>query len=260
MVNIDILAENNNNFGSKMYMIAKYPKQKCDIYFPDYDWIAKNKSITAFNKGSIQCPYEPRTFNVGYLGEGPYKTRHQNQKAGEKTLEYSTWSSMIRRCNDYKFLEREPSYQNCTIYEDWYNYQNFGYWFTENYYEVPNEKMQLDKDILIKGNKEYGPSTCCFVPHHINSLFTSRKNNRGDLPIGVYKTNGKDDKYSIQCNTMFGDKKLITRHGFTSIEDAFFAYKELKENEIKKVADYYQQYIPNELYKALYNWEVEIND
>jgi len=59
---------------------------------------------------------------------------------------------------------------------------------------------------------------------------------------------------------MFGSKKLITRHGFTTIEDAFIAYKELKEEEIKRVADYYQQYIPNVLYEALYSWEVEIND
>ena len=244
-----------------MILVNKYPKQKCDIYFPEYDWTATNKSITAFNKGSIQCPYEPRTYNVGYLGEGPYLTRNENSKAGSRTIEYSTWINMIRRCYDSKFIEREPSYQDCTICEDWYNYQNFGYWFTENYYEIPNEKMQLDKDILIKGNKEYNPETCCFVPHHINSLFTTRKSNRGELPIGVFETNkGKKGHYSIQCNTMFSDKKQIRKHGYSTIEDAFYAYKELKEQEIKRVADYYQQYIPQELYEALYNWEIEITD
>jgi hypothetical protein len=59
---------------------------------------------------------------------------------------------------------------------------------------------------------------------------------------------------------MFSDKKQIRKHGYSTIEDAFYAYKELKEQEIKKVADYYQQYIPRELYEALYNWEIEITD
>ena len=122
--------------------------------------------------------------------------------------------------------------------------------------------MQLDKDILIKGNKIYGPDTCVFVPHHINSLFTSRKNTRcEELPIGVYYTNNKKNgHFSVRCNTMFSESKIITEHGFTNTTEAFEAYKRLKEQEIKRVAEYYKQYIPQQLYDALYNWQVEIND
>ena len=59
---------------------------------------------------------------------------------------------------------------------------------------------------------------------------------------------------------MFGDRKTITIHGFTDPTEAFEAYKELKEAEIKRVADYYSDYIPQQLYNALYNWQVDIND
>ena len=45
--------------------------------------------------------------------------------------------------------------------------------------------MQLDKDILIKGNKEYNPNTCCFVDIRLNSLFTKDNAMRGKYPIGV---------------------------------------------------------------------------
>ena len=67
----------------------------------------------------------------------------------------------------------------------------------ENYYEVENERMCLDKDVIIKGNKIYSPETCCLVSPQINSLFTKRQNYRGNLPIGVILYNGK---YCAQCN------------------------------------------------------------
>lgn len=257
---MEILAEKYNNFGSKIYM-TKRSNKKCNIYFPDYDWTAEEVSTAAFNTGSIACPYEPRTLGVGYLGEGPYRTRENGAKAGNRTPEYNTWSSMIRRCHDPNFISREPTYEGCIIVDDWYCYQDFGYWYTDNYYEVPGEKMQLDKDILVKNNKVYGPDTCIFVPHHINSLFTTRKNRRGELPIGVFYTNKySTNRYSVRCNTMFGDRKTITVHGFTDPTEAFETYKELKEQEIKRVADYYSDYIPQQLYDALYNWQVNIND
>ena len=47
------------------------------------------------------------------------------------------------------------------------------------------EGWQLDKDILIKGNKIYSPDTCCFVPSEINNLFVGCNKSRGSLPIGV---------------------------------------------------------------------------
>ena len=262
-----ILNEKYNNFGSHMILTNKHKAKNVkgylyDIYFPEYNWTAYDKKINVFNSGNIACPYEPRTLNKGYLGEGPFTTREsKDAKAGSRTRVYNTWSSILRRCYDPKFHEKEPSYIGTEMNKDWLNFQNFGYWDKENYYEIPGQTMQLDKDILIKGNKIYSPDTCVYVPHHINSLFTIRKNNRGELPLGVFETNkGKKGHYSIQCNTMFGDKKQIRRHGYSTIEDAFYAYKELKEQEIKRVADYYQQYIPQELYEALYEYEVEIDD
>lgn len=92
--------------------------KKCNIYFPDYDWTAEGVSIAAFNTGSIVCPYEPRTLGVGYLGEGPYRTRTEEMKPGERTIEYNTWATMVRRCHGPKLQEREPSYIGCTIVDD----------------------------------------------------------------------------------------------------------------------------------------------
>ena len=43
-------------------------------------------------------------------------------------------------------------------------------------------------------------------------------------------------------------------------EEAFLTYKKFKEAYIKQVADEYKYYIPQELYDAMYRWEVEITD
>ena len=65
--------ENYNSFGSKM-VIKKYRKRvDIDIYFPDYNWTFEHAEYKNFKNGEIKCPYEPRTFGVGYLGEGKYK-------------------------------------------------------------------------------------------------------------------------------------------------------------------------------------------
>ena len=47
---------------------------------------------------------------------------------------------------------------------------------------------------------------------------------------------------------------------YNTIEDAFNAYKQSKETEIKQIADEYKDKIPNKLYEAMYNYKVEITD
>ena len=44
--------------------------------------------------------------------------------------------------------------------------------------------MELDKDILVKGNKIYSPEACRFVPQYINTLLTNAGAARGELPCG----------------------------------------------------------------------------
>ena len=47
---------------------------------------------------------------------------------------------------------------------------------------------------------------------------------------------------------------------YITIEQAFSAYKNFKENYIKEVADEYKDRIPQKLYDAMYRYEVEIDD
>ena len=244
---------NYNNFGSKMIIVEYRNNKDVDIYFPKYDWIAKNNQYDNFKKGNIKCPYEPRYYSKGYLGEGKYKVKEN----GKHTKSYNVWYSVLQRCYDNKFKKSHPTYEGCTLCKEWLNYQNFAEWFYNNYYEIEGERIHLDKDILVKGNKIYSPETCIFVPQRINSLFTKSNNSRGENVLGVCKIN---DKYIAQCNSFdFKNKKSKSNHLglFINEEDAFRKYKEFKENHIKEIANFYKNKIPSKLYNALINYSVD---
>ena len=245
-----------NNFGSKI-IIKEYRKATdIDIYFPEYDFSFEHATYNSFKKGLIKCPYEPRIFGVGYLGEGKYKTREN----GKQTDEYRIWYNMLMRCYDPKIYEKYPTYKGCAVEEYLLNFQHMGEWIEENYYEVPGEKMCLDKDILHKGNKIYSRETCIFVPERINTLFVKCNKSRGKDPIGV--TPRPSGNYLAYCNNGYG--KQIPLGTYSTKEEAFKVYKECKEKIIKETIDLYEGIIAEPYYsrlkKAMYNYKVEITD
>lgn len=167
---------------------------------------------------------------------------------------------MLTRCYNHKYHETHPTYINCNVSEEFHNFQNFGAWDKVNYYNVGNEKMCLDKDILVKHNKIYSSETCVYVPETINTLFVKRQNDRGESIIGTTPKNGK---YEAQCwliNPETGKSKKKHLGCYDTQEKAFEVYKYYKEKNIKVVADYYKKLIPQKLYNALYSYEVEITD
>ena len=203
-------------------------------------------------KGMVRNPYHKSVYGVGYFGQGKYKCKVD----GKNSKYYNHWHNMMQRCYDEKCREKYPTYKDCFVNEEAHCLQDFGAWFDENYYEIEGEQMELDKDILCKGNKEYSFDKMIFVPKRINDLFTKCDRVRGDLPIGIYYKKSSN-KYVTQCQTLEGKKHLGY---FDTPHEAFQAYKTFKEAYIKQVADEYKDKIPQRLYDAMYAWEVEIDD
>lgn len=173
---------------------------------------------------------------------------------GCRSISYQTWHGMIERCYNQKSLEKEPTYRDCIVCKEWFNFSNFKEWFDKNYIEG----YQLDKDILYKGNKVYSPTTCVWIPQEINLLLVRRNAKRGKYPIGVcYCKNHK--KFQVGFNIK-GKRKSLGY--FDTIEDAFNAYKKAKENHIREIAEEYynNKKISKEVYNALISYEVEITD
>lgn len=239
-------AVGKNKYDS-VYTVINY-KTYSDIVVKFETGEEVHTSWNNFKNGSIRSVYDKTIYGVGYFGEGKYVAKI-NDKI---TPQYDTWRGMIKRCYIKNEEIQYRSYKEVTVDPIWHNFQNFAKWYDENYYEVGQERMCLDKDILIKGNKIYSPDTCVFVPQRVNKLFIKQQFKRGNLPMGVgwhkeYK------KYSAVC-----DGKHISWHDNSN--EAFQAYKLYKEHLIKQVAEEYKDKIPNELYKALCNYEVEITD
>ena len=247
-----------NTFGSELIIVEYRGALDIDVYFPEYDWIVRNVRYDHFKNGLIKCPYEPRIYGVGYIGEGKYKSREN----GKITRVYSTWNNMLKRCYDEKYHEKYPTYKDCEICEEWHNFQKYGKWFEENYYSIEGEKMCLDKDVLVKHNKIYSPETCIFVPERINTLFTKCDRSRGESVIGT-NYHKRDKVYQAYCNLInpkTGKSKRKYLGYYDTQEKGFEVYKYYKEKNIKEVADYYKEHIPQKLYDAMYEYEVEIND
>lgn len=208
-----------------------------------------------FKHKNIKNPYFPSVYGVGYLGQGEYNA----VKNGKMTIQYSYWKAMMQRCYCKSIKKHTSAYDNVSVCEEWHNFQNFAKWFDKNFYLVDGEKMNLDKDILKKGNTVYSPETCIFVPMKINQLFIKNKTVRNpNLCIGV-RYNKNRNKYQAQCGTL-DERRVKTICCVNTLEEAFNKYKVYKEDLIKSVAQQYKDKIPNKLYEAMMEYEVLITD
>ena len=210
--------------------------------------------ISSINKGEVKDYLLPSVFGVGVTG---FCTISEDDKP-----HYLVWVEVLKRC----YYERKSQQYHCTTYVDCSMSENFRYfpyfkdWCNNqvgfNSIDEKGVLFHLDKDILVKGNKVYSETTCCFVPQEINGLFTLRKNHRGEQPLGVY-FNKALLKYSASLSIK-GKSVFLGLHQCE--ESAFLAYKQAKETYIKEVANKWKEQIDPRVYEALMKYEVEITD
>jgi hypothetical protein len=108
----------------------------------------------------------------------------------------------------------------------------------------------------MKNNKIYSKDTCIIVPSKINKLFVKEKSIRGNYPIGVCY-HKQISRYVAKLTINNKEKHLGC---FDTEVEAFNAYKIAKEKHIEEVANEYKDKIPQKLYDAMINYEVEIGD
>lgn len=235
---------NYNNQGCKMKIIEYNNARNICVKFEKnsncHKQYTTKTTYKAFKIGEVLNPYCYSVYGFGYRG----CIKVENKKF------YSIWSKMLQRCYSDKYKNRFKTYENVSCCEEWLNYSVFEKWCYDNYYELEGERTELDKDILVKGNKIYSPETCIFVPRKINTCFVSQNLIKDNgLPCGI--TVDSKNVYNAQCNTQNGRVYKYSK----DLNKVLNFYKIEKEQEVKLLAEIYKNVIPIRLYNALYLWK-----
>ena len=223
--------------GEKITIIESFGSFNLTIKFEDGTIVEKIKYHTILS-GEVKNKNYPATLGIGFTGYGKYdsvKYKFARQK----------WDDMLNRC--YGDRESNPSYEGCTVHKDWHNFQNFAAWFESNYPLDCREKLVLDKDILVPGNKIYSEKTCCLIPQLINYQFKETK--RGDLPIGIGK---KHNMYFARLNRYGIKYTLASSH---SLEEVVEIRRQAKQKYIKELAERFKPILSKEVYIKLSNFK-----
>lgn len=142
---------------------------------------------------------------------------------------YTRWESMLLRTNSSNYQSSRPTYVGCSVAEEWLRFSTFKKWMEEQDWEG----MDLDKDILVAGNKVYSPSTCAFIPHELNMVLSDSRAARGKYPLGVHlQSDCRVNPYQSQISTKGRRCRLGS---YSTIEEAHAAWQRTKIQAIKDV-------------------------
>jgi hypothetical protein len=151
--------------------------------------------------------------------------------------EYKTvWDNMRKRCNP-AYQEHYPQYAGVTVCTEWQHFHTFYLWMKKQ----PWQGNEIDKDIIMRGNKVYGPDGCRFVPHYVNTAMRPliRKADQA-YPLGVALLAGdavRSKPYrASSLDTHRGNTYLGT---FATVEGAHRAWQASKINSLQSVVDRY---------------------
>lgn len=185
------------------------------------------------------------------VNDGGYRTSiktdyYVSGKRKYKTLwkcpVYAKWISMLERCHSEKWKKNKPTYRDVSVVEEWKYFSNFKSWMDKQ--NVVGD-LELDKDILVPGNKVYGPETCCLVPRYLNLAITLGSTSVSLLPVGVslpsryLRKDGSETpkKYVCRINDSEGKTRKLGTY-----RTAMDAHKVWQDNKIAFLEDVLNKY------------------
>ena len=178
---------------------------------------------------------------VGVYEAGDYVAKVN----GKHTTEYRIWHGMLQRCYS---PARAQHYRGCSVHEDFHDYQQFCVWGSSQP-GFTKEGWELDKDIIVAGNRVYSPDACVFLPYEINSIIQPSRGGERTLPKGVcWHEHSKS--FVARCRTV-GGKRQGHLGCFETAEQASAAYRSAKEALIRHKAEKFKGELSERAYLAL---------
>lgn len=173
-------------------------------------------------------------FGVG-INDADYVTRTTkmvdgHQKTTWRCPFYQAWSNMLERSYCPKYKVRKPTYAKCEVAEEWLTFSTFRAWMIRQEWQ----EAQLDKDILLPGNKVYGPDFCVFISKKLNSFLVGLETSRSNRLPGTHfqKSSGM---FQAQCNNPFSGKQEHLGY-FASEQESHEAWKRRKHELAQEYA------------------------
>jgi hypothetical protein len=114
---------------------------------------------------------------------------------------YRRWEHILKRCYSLSSQKKNNTYLGCSVVPEWFSFKSFRDWMITQ----PWEGNEIDKDLLIAGNRVYGPDQCVFIPQSLNTFVTNCAKARGEWPVGV-SFNKRLGKFVAYCSNPFTGK------------------------------------------------------
>lgn len=170
-------------------------------------------------------------FGVG-VNDADYNVfRTENGKIVWRCPLHTVWYSMLSRCYSETRKKIQPTYRDVTVCKEWHSFTRFRAWMEAQDWEG----KQLDKDILVLGNRVYSSTTCVFVDGAVNKFLTDCAAARGEWPIGVWWSEEKQ-KFQSYCNNPFTKKREYLGY-FHCPNQAHDAWRKRKHQLACQLAD-----------------------
>lgn len=174
-----------------------------------------------YGVGINDANYKVKVFKYNYI-EGKRKATQVFQ-----CPYYNKWTAMLCRCYNTKFKENHPTYKDCVVCEEWLLFSNFKAWMEKQDWEG----CELDKDVLVKGNKIYSPETCIFIPRMLNTYLLKCDRSQGSYLTGVYFNKNANKFMSMCSNPLKGKRDYLGL--FENEKDAHRAWLKQKTLNIE---------------------------
>lgn len=185
-----------------------------------------------FQKRPITKYSQRRLVHGVGINDAPYLVAYTDADGKRITCPfYQKWTALLQRCYSTAYQKTRPTYVGCTVEESWKTFSNFHAW-------MQNQDWQgkaLDKDLLDKTSKHYGPDNCLFISPALNNLLCLHDAARGEYPLGVCFPTTKGNKRFLASISRFGKTTILG--SFASINEAAEAYRIAKLSYISELAE-----------------------
>lgn len=190
------------------------------------------------------------TFQLGALKRGHFKDliygigfnsgRHVAKTSDNSISKcYDCWRRILFRSTT-EWWEKHPTYTGTSVCDEWKDYSSFADWYSIS---CNNLDWDLDKDLLLNGNKQYSPEHCCFIPEEINKAIVVRSK-----LTGVSKKGNLFEVY-------FRSKYVGNSRCFNEAQEL---YRKTKESEVRSLAN--TPHLSENARNALKNFSLGIED